>query len=51
MVNITKILASADVTSLRSAVADAFEELSLEMENSEKIAALGDRVKTLEDIQ
>jgi len=49
MVNITKIRSSADIASLRDAVADAFEELSMELENAEKIAEIDTRVKKLED--
>lgn len=48
MVDIKRILAAPDVVSLRSAVATAFEELSLETTNSEKIAELETRVSAVE---
>ena len=48
MVDLTRILSSPDIASLREAVAEAFEELSVELENAEAIAALDLRVKALE---
>lgn len=42
------ILASPDVSALRKAVADAFEELSVETTNSEKIAELDARLVLVE---
>ena len=48
MVDLTKIRSSRDGASLRDAVADAFEEYSLELENAEKIAEIDSRVKILE---
>lgn len=46
--DLTRILASPDVVSLRAAVATAFEELSEELTNSEKIAELEARVSVVE---
>ena len=51
MVDLARVLASRDVASLKVAVANAFEELSIELENAEKIADMEIRVKTLEDKQ
>lgn len=49
MVDITRILASPDISSLREAVATAFEELSLEQTNFERIVALDERLKIMEE--
>lgn len=40
MVDLTRILAAPDISTLRDAVAKAFEELSQEQTNAEKIAIL-----------
>ena len=48
MVDTARILSSPDISTLRVAVADAFDELSVELENAEAIAALDVRVKSLE---
>ena len=48
MVDTARILVAPDITTLREAVAAAFDELSLEESNSEKIGALEGRVETLE---
>lgn len=48
MVKTAKILSSPDISTLRVAVADAFDELSLELTNAEAIEALDTRVKKLE---
>lgn len=48
MVDTARILSSPDISTLREAVADAFDELSLELTNAESIAALDVRVKALE---
>lgn len=48
MVDTARILSSPDIVTLRVAVADAFDELSVELENAEAIAALDVRVKSLE---
>ncbi len=48
MVDLTRILASPDIVTLREAVATAFEELSVELTNSEKIAELETRVAAVE---
>ena len=47
--DLSKILSSPDISSLREAVAEAFEALSLETSNSHKIEAIENRVKTLEE--
>lgn len=48
MVDLSRILASPDISTLRTAVADAFDELDQERANSEKIADLEDRLKVVE---
>lgn len=48
MVDISRILASRDIAELKAAVAVAFEDLSLEQTNSEKIADLDARLKIVE---
>ena len=48
MVDLTRILSSPDIATLRVAVADAFDELSLEESNFARIEALDVRVKQLE---
>lgn len=48
MVDLTRILSSPDIATLRTAVADAFGELSQELTNAEKIAEIDARVKALE---
>ena len=48
MVDLTKIHAAIDIGSLKIAVAEAFEELSVETTNSEKIAALDARLVVVE---
>lgn len=47
--DLTRILASPDVVTLREAVAGAFEDLSVELSNSEKIADHEDRLKKIEE--
>jgi len=49
MVEISRILASPDIGTLREAVATAFEELSLEQTNFERIVDLDARLKAVED--
>jgi len=49
MVDLTRILASPDISTLRTAVADAFDELSQELTNSEKIADIDARLKVMEE--
>jgi hypothetical protein len=48
MVDVTRILASPDIVRLREATAAAFEDLSVELTNSEKIADLEARVSVVE---
>ena len=48
MVDISRILGARDVSELRAAVAAAFQELSLEKENAEKILDIEARLKTVE---
>ncbi len=47
--DLSKILSSPDISSLRVSVAEAFRELSQETSNSQKIEAIENRVKTLEE--
>lgn len=49
MVNVTRILSAPDISTLREAVAAAFEELSVELENAEKIEAIDSRLKVVEE--
>jgi len=49
MVDISRILASPDVHTLREAVASAFEEISLEQTNFERIVDLDARLKIVEE--
>jgi len=51
MVDISRILASPDIHTLREAVATAFEEMSLEKTNFERIVELDERLKKVEDKQ
>lgn len=48
MVDTSRILSAPDISTLRVAVADAFDELSLEKSNAEAIEGLVTRVATLE---
>ncbi len=48
MVDLSKFRSSPDIATLRDAVAEAFEELTLEAANAEKIATLDLRIKALE---
>ena len=48
MVDLTKIYAAIDIGSLKTAVAECFEELSVETTNSEKIADHEARLKVVE---
>jgi len=48
MVDLQRILASPDISTLRDAVAAAFDEISLEQSNAEKIEAIDARLKILE---
>ena len=49
MVDISRILASRDIAELRAAVAVAFEDLSLEQTNFERIVELDARLKIMEE--
>ena len=49
MVDISRILVAPDIASLREAVATAFEEISLEKTNFERIVDLDERVKKMEE--
>ena len=51
MVDIKRILASRDIAELREAVATAFEDLSLEQTNFERIVEMDKRLKVVEDKQ
>ena len=51
MVDTARILTSPDVTTLREAVAKAFEEIELEKSNFIKLGELETRIKSLEDTQ
>jgi len=48
MVDTSRILAAPDISTLRVAVADAFDSLSVELSNAEAIADIETRVQTLE---
>lgn len=48
MVDTGRILASPDIATLREAVAIAFDEISVEMANSEKIAEIDARLALVE---
>lgn len=49
MVDLSRILASPDIASLREAVATAFEEVELEKTNFERIVELDERLKKMEE--
>lgn len=49
MVDVSKILVAPDISTLREAVATAFEDLSLEMTNFERIVDLDARLKIVEE--
>lgn len=51
MVDISRILASRDIAELREATAQAFEDLSLEKTNFERIVEIDARLKIMEDQQ
>lgn len=48
MVDLQRILASPDISTLRVAVADAFDEISQELTNAEKIVDIDARLKVVE---
>lgn len=49
MVDTSRILSAPDITTLRNAVAAAFEEIELEKSNFIKIGEIDTRLKALED--
>ena len=51
MVDISRILASRDIVELRAAIADAFEDLSVEQTNFERIVEIDARLKIVEGEQ